>query len=166
MEEVWKDVPGYEGDYKISNLGNLKSFKHSKEKYRKFFLTSKGYYFCILSKNNKQKRFKIHQLVAMAFLNHTPCGMKLIIDHIDDDKLNNMVDNLRIITPYENHNKVKNNTKSSKYIGVSFEKQKNKWRARVYSGENKKHIGYFNTEEDAAKAYNDFVCYHLSSSRI
>jgi hypothetical protein len=156
MEEHWKNIPGYEGHYMISDLGNLKSLKYNKERLLKFLKNEKGYLYCFLSKENNQKKFKVHQLVSMAFLNHIPCGMKSIIDHIDDDKLNNKVDNLRIVTAYENHGRVKNGLASSKYRGVYFDKLRNKWRAQTSVKGLKRHIGYFNDELEASIAYESF----------
>jgi hypothetical protein len=70
--EIWKDVPNYDGFYQVSNLGNVKSFYKKNEKILKQGINRYGYKFVSLSKNNKQKTIKTHQLVAMAFLNHTP----------------------------------------------------------------------------------------------
>jgi hypothetical protein len=154
MEEHWKDIPGYEGHYMISDLGNVKSLKYNKERLLKNLKSEKGYLYCMLSKENNQKKFKIHQLVSMAFLNHIPCGMKAVIDHIDDDKLNNKVGNLRIVTAYENHRKVKNNSKTSKYFGIY--KQNNKWRVQILFKNKRIHIGLFKTEEQAKNAYDLF----------
>lgn len=101
MEEVWKDIKGYEGIYQVSNNGRIKSLErdknnHSKKqkveaKIRKNVL-SKGYYLCLLSKNGKNKMMRVHRLVAEAFI---PNPKKHpIINHIDGNKLNNCVDNL------------------------------------------------------------------------
>ena len=72
----------------------------------------------------------VHQLVAMAFLGHVPCGHKIVVDHINHDKLNNRLENLQLITNRENCSKdVKN--KSSKYTGVSWDKARNKWVSQI-----------------------------------
>ena len=114
--EIYKNVTGYEGIYQVSNLGNVKSLERKvigkldsirtlKEKVLKNNLNKKGYYLVGLMKDNKQATKKVHQLVAIAFLGHTPCGMKLVVDHIDNNPLNNRVDNLQIITQRENSTK-------------------------------------------------------------
>lgn len=105
MEE-WRDVLGYEGIYKISNLGNIKSIeristngKRLKEKFLYTHLIN-GYRVVSLYKCGKQKNCKIHRLVAEAFLpnpNKKPC-----VDHIDTNKENNTVENLRWVTYQEN----------------------------------------------------------------
>ena len=110
MIEEWKAVPNYEERYQISNFGRLKSLSyvkkgngksyfHTKERLLNPSLNKHGYLIFKLQLNKKCKTYKIHQLVAMAFLNFTPCGHEYYVDHIDRNKLNNSLDNLRIITP-------------------------------------------------------------------
>ena len=106
MKEIWKSVPGYEGLYKISSKGNLLSLRNNK-----LLHPSKehGYLKTSLRKDGKQRKFSIHQLIAMAFLGHTPCKSKLVVDHINEDKSDNRVENLQIITNKENVVKSINN---------------------------------------------------------
>lgn len=71
MFEIWRDVIGYEGIYQISSLGKVKSLgnnKNRKEKIMRLGVTEKGYLVVGLSKNGEIKKFKVHRLVAMAFL--------------------------------------------------------------------------------------------------
>ena len=102
--EIWKEIKDYEGIYQISNLGRVKSFKYGKEKLLKNIINSRGYYNVHLFKNNHREKKTLHQLVAFAFLNHTPCGMELVVNHKDLNKLNNRVENLEIVTQKENYN--------------------------------------------------------------
>lgn len=91
MEE-WRNIEGYEGDYQISNYGRVKSLKHNKERILKNQYDANDYYGVILSKNNKKKYFRIHRLVAEAFIlnpNNLP-----EVNHKDEDKHNNIVENL------------------------------------------------------------------------
>ena len=152
MEEIWKNVPNYDGMYQVSNLGRVKSFKKNKEK---ILINSKhhsGYLTNKLSKNNVSKSFMTHQLVAICFLNHSQKGMSLVIDHINNDKSNNKVENLQVITQRENS--YKNQGKySSKYKGVSWHKLANKWIAGIYIKGKKYNLGLFINEKEASDAY-------------
>ena len=102
--EIWKPVKNYEGLYEVSSFGRIKSINYGKEKIRKFAVREKGYFNLSLSKNCIVKNRNVHQLVAEAFLNHKPCGMTLVVNHIDFNKQNNNVSNLEIITNKENTN--------------------------------------------------------------
>ena len=152
MIEVWKDILGYEGLYKVSNLGNIKSLKFQKEKVLKLQTNTKGYFIVNLYKNKKMKSHQIHQLVAIAFLNHVPCKMELVINHINFDKKDNKVSNLEIVTNRENSNR-KHLKSTSKYTGVSFEKDRNKWVAQIKINGNRVLLGRFSNEIDASNAY-------------
>lgn len=156
MEEIWKDIPNYEGRYQVSNFGNVKSLNYHREKKEKLLkqVIGKDYYCVTLLKNGKQKTIKTHKLVAIAFLNHTPCGMKLVVNHKDFNKLNNHLDNLEIVTNRENSNKI-HIPHSSIYIGVTWHKPLNKWRAQIEINKVKKHLGYFTNELDAHNAYQN-----------
>ena len=106
--EIWKDIKGYEGLYQISNLGRIKSLPRSKrnfnintkqldtitipEKIRKPQLTKYGYYRIGLTKNHKQTYYSVHRLVAEAFILN-PDNLTQI-NHKDEVKTNNEVDNL------------------------------------------------------------------------
>ena len=106
MEEIWKDIPEYEGLYQVSNLGNIKSLEKSKgwckikEKTLKLRIDKDGYYRVILSKNSKPKMFLVHRLVAQAFIpnpNNLP-----EINHKNEIKTDNRVENLEWCTQLYN----------------------------------------------------------------
>jgi hypothetical protein len=116
MKEVWKDIEGYEGQYQVSNLGNVKSLnrfvyqldrsgKPSISNYKgrvlKFGHRKNGYLYIVLSKNNKQKKENIHRLVAKAFIPN-PLN-KPQVNHKDGNKKNNLIGNLEWNTMSENH---------------------------------------------------------------
>jgi len=93
--EVWRDIIGYEELYKVSNHGRIKSLNYNKtgkEKILKLFNDKNGYKIVTLSKNGKSKKYKVHRLVAEVFIpnpnNYT------IINHKDECKYNNCVENL------------------------------------------------------------------------
>jgi len=76
------------------------------------------------------------------------------IDHIDRDRLNNRIANLRLATRAQNNaNASVRKSSLSQIKGVSWDKQKGKWSARIKFGNRQTHIGYFSTKNDAATAY-------------
>lgn len=91
MEEIWKDKKDYEGHYQVSNLGRVKSIKFGKEIILKQHIRG-GYYSVVLSKNGILKIFKVHRLVAQAFIPN-PNNYKEV-NHKDENKLNNVASNL------------------------------------------------------------------------
>ena len=125
MEELWKSIEGYEGKYQVSNLGRVKSLSRMvvsrwgtkyqiKEKYLSAIQDKDGYLIVCLKKNGKGKNFKVHRLVAKAFVpgmtetrNH--------INHLDETRNNNRSDNLEWVTPKENNNYLNH----AKHISVS-----------------------------------------------
>ena len=105
MNEIWKDIEGYEGFYKISNFGRVKSLKRKdtkgrtvRERILKPCIVD-GYYSVTLYKDIR-KIFKIHRLIAMAFIPNIE--NKPFINHIDGNKKNNSIDNLEWVTNQEN----------------------------------------------------------------
>ena len=156
MEEIWKDITGYEGHYQVSNLGSVKSLKKGNEMIMKPGINSMNYKLVILSKNNKIEKFTIHQLVAIEFLGHQPNGNKSVIDHINGDTLNNTLENLRIVTQRENISLgYDKKSTSSKYRGVYWQKTSNKWLVKIYTNGKSKYLGFFDKEYDAANAYKE-----------
>lgn len=152
--EVWKAVPNYEGLYDVSDLGRVKSLKFGKERILKQTLgSSAGYYTVSLCKDRKQKTFQIHQLLAITFLGHMPDGHKIVTDHIDNDKTNNRLDNLQLISQRKNCSKDKKNG-ISKFTGVDWDKLSKKWRTRIRINGKEKYLGLFNTEEEARAEYD------------
>ena len=116
--EVWKNIPEFES-YQVSNLGNVKSLKYGKERMLKQSTNGVGYYQIGIYGNKKRIQKTVNQTMAIAFLSHKPCGHKIVVDHIDNNKLNNKLYNLQLITHRENISKDKKN-KTSKFIGVYF----------------------------------------------
>jgi len=149
--EIWKTIKEFE-DYEISNFGRVKSLKFGKEKILKQNIDSTKYYAVVLSNGILIKTIKIHVLVAIAFLNHIPCGMKFVINHKNFNKSDNRVENLEIVSGRENTNK-KHIKSTSKYVGVSWAKKRNKWTAQITINRKVINLGFFNNEYDAHLAY-------------
>lgn len=111
MKNEWRDISGYEGFYKVSAFGEIKSLKRRverkdgrvnlyKERVLKPYINNTGYYCVILSKNSVPKAFLIHRLVAESFLNNSES--KKFVNHIDGNKKNNDIRNLEWVTHIEN----------------------------------------------------------------
>lgn len=101
MEE-WKDIEGYNSTYQVSNLGNVRSLKFGKSKLLVLGLRGSGYLNVVLCKNGKRITHSVHRLVAEAFLpnpNNLPQ-----VNHKDENKQNNCVDNLEWCTAGYNIN--------------------------------------------------------------
>ena len=155
--EIWKNLEFTNNEYLIYSYGRVKSLKYNKEKILKIFHNAKGYEIIDLRYNNKRKSISIHQLVAIAFLNHKPNGMNLIVDHIDGNIKNNNVNNLQIISNGENVRKQKKRKLStSNYVGVSFCKLTNKWRSQIQINKQKKHLGLYESQLEAFNAYEKY----------
>lgn len=96
--EEWVDIKGYENIYQVSNLGRIKSLaregnnRTKKDRIMRQYVGKTGYRQVRLCKNNKTKLYKVHILIARAFIDN-PCNYP-IINHKDGDKLNNEISNL------------------------------------------------------------------------
>lgn len=112
MLEIWKDVVGYEGFYQVSNYGKIRSMdreitqKNGRKRFYKgeiksFAKDKDGYLIVCLNKEGKQKNHKVHRLVGESFI--VNYENKPLINHIDEDKSNNHVENLEWATHYENN---------------------------------------------------------------
>lgn len=111
-EEVWKDIPDYEGYYQASNLGRIRSLDRevadrsgvriANGKVLKSEMLQNDYLRVGLNKDGKTMRFLVHRLVWMAFNGTIPDGMQ--VNHIDECKTNNKLENLNLMTPKENTN--------------------------------------------------------------
>lgn len=155
MNEVWKDIKGYEKIYQVSNFGKVKrltfingNVKLQKERMSTPTNNGHGYLIVGLSKNGKRKNFYVHRLVAETFLdnlNNLPQ-----VNHKDGNKKNNRVDNLEWCTASENqiHSYKVLKTKYNLFgLNISREKQKKK----VSAYKNGKLFKTFNSISEAGR---------------
>lgn len=144
MEEFRK-ITGYE-NYSISNLGNVRN--DITLKILKVQNHNDGYKQISLCSNGHKKVYKVHRLVAKEFLQESQ--QRRLIDHIDGNKANNAVENLRYATHNENNfNTGLKISNKSGVKGVSWDKHRNKWCARIQLNKRGYHLGYFDSLEDA-----------------
>ena len=123
-EEVWKDVKGYEGYYQVSNLGNARSLDREvlnqgvvqpiKGRVLKAGIRN-GYKSVVFSLNGKVKNHSMHRLVAEAFIDNE--YNLPVVNHIDENKLNNAVENLEWCTQNENLKKSSTNRYKGRKVG-------------------------------------------------
>lgn len=105
MKEEWRYIKGYEGKYQISNLGRVKSLGNNKNKKEKILSNTPrkdGYLMVCLYKNGKGKPFTVHRLVALHFIDN-PNNYEEV-NHKDENKQNNSIDNLEWCTREYNNN--------------------------------------------------------------
>lgn len=108
-KEVWKDIKDYEGLYQISNFGRVKSLARTRKgrdnaivPVRELILKpnhdKNGYQYVSISKNAKAKSFKVHRLVAIAFVHNAHPDTLIVVDHLDNIKTHNIYTNLEWVT--------------------------------------------------------------------
>lgn len=155
MKEIFKEIDGYSG-YFVSNHGNVKSTKKGKEIELRKRRSKNGYVSILLyNKGQKPKTINIHQLVCMSFLNHKPDRYNSVIDHINNVRDDNRLQNLRITSARDNVTKEIINKKG--YCGVTFDKGSGKYMARIRKDNKSKYIGRYNTIEEAYCAYQNHL---------
>ena len=149
--EMWKQIEGYP-DYQVSSFGRVKRFyKNGNNKILKPGTNENGYCNIKLCKNGKPTNVSVHRLVANAFLKNAK-GKKCV-DHIDNNRKNNHIHNLRFATHQENQQNSKQSKRNtSGYKGVYWHQSSNKWLAYVTVNRKKFSIGYYNDIQEAVQA--------------
>jgi len=166
--EEFRDIPDYEGLYQVSDLGRVKTFNYKRtntKRILKLALGNHGYFTVGLYKNKKPKLWTVHQLVAIAFLNHKPCGYEWVINHKNFTETDNRLTNLEIVTARTNCNK-KHLESVSKYTGVTWDKKTKLWKCQIGIGDITKCLGYFNSEEEASEYYENAVIAIKNGTKI
>ena len=147
MEE-FRQIKNFE-NYEISNKGNV--INKITNKILKSHVDTSGYYIVKLSKNNMKKTFRLHRLIAIAFVDNPE--NKQCVDHINNNRIDNSIDNLRWATKQENSQNQKLSIKNtSGFKGVTFCKDRNKWMAFITIDGILINLGRYDTIEDAKEA--------------
>ena len=160
MKEFWKDIENFEGKYQVSNKGRIKSLARYvlcsngkilpvKEHILKSKVTTSGYLMVVLCKSNKRKFALIHRLVAQAFIPN-PDNLPEV-NHIDEDKTNNKVDNLEWCTSKYNSNYGKRNIKISSKL-----KYKSKYKVAQYDMQGNL-VNVFNNSREVVDIFGTHV---------
>ena len=151
VNEEWKSIDGFI-KYQVSNIGRVRNANTGR--FLKPSVNERGYNAVTLRVDNQKSTGMIHRLVAQEFLEK---GNGYQVDHINHNKLDNCVSNLRWVSNQQNAmNRSKSSSNaSSKYKGVCFNNQQNKWLASIKIHNISKYIGNFVNEKDAARAYNN-----------
>jgi hypothetical protein len=104
-EELWREIPGFNGHYEVSNLGRIRSWywrkgdkRQEEPRYNKCFVTNVGYIRCRLQRNRSGENYLVHRLVMLAFVGDS----ELTVNHKDGDKTNNQLDNLEYLAHRDN----------------------------------------------------------------
>lgn len=144
--ETFAPIEGYDDMYGISVYGNIISFKRGK--LLKLNKNTSGYYQVGLFKDGKRRIFRVHQLVAINFIDKNYLSKGLFVDHIDRNRVNNIVDNLRCVTPRENSSFIRGKVDK---LGVGY--SKNAFTCHIVVGGVSYNLGRFTNKEDAHKKY-------------
>lgn len=151
--EGFERIPISDRYYYINKLGDV--YRVSSSSIRKLApsIDGGGYYKIDMITSDGKKTVRIHQLMAITFLNHTPNGHSLVVDHINNNKLDNRLENLQIITNRENLSKDRVGT--SKYTGVYLHSREKVWIAKITYNGKQYYLGSFKCELKAHLAYQE-----------
>lgn len=161
MDEEWK-VTHISDKYQVSNFGqvmNVNTGTIQKPRIDKYGYKELKLYLG----NYKRKSIYVHQLVVGAFVDSNYRSKKLVIDHKDNNKLNNNLDNLQLVSHRFNISKSAVNFEN-KLTGVY--KQGNKYRADINLDGIKLYLGTYETPEKASSIYNEVLSHYENTGEI
>jgi len=159
MEEEWKLIDGYNGAYRVSNLGRVQTCKNGRwgktnrwRDMRGYMHTTTGYWFLRLRNHPfKGETKSLHRIIAEAFIPNP--FKKQMVNHIDGNRLNNDIKNLEWVSNRENvlHGyKIKN---PQKLMGAILDKRDGRYASTINVDGKSKYLGWFKSEYDAHVAY-------------
>ena len=166
MLEEWRDIPGFEGHYKVSNRGQVKTIGGIrkdkigrnytvKERIKTIYWPSNGYGQVSLGRTG---RYNVHVLVAMAFLGHKPNGHKVVVDHINNNPSDNRLENLQLITQSDNVFRGVDKTKtSSEFKGVYYDKRRDNFSVQKRIDGKLVYLGSYKDKKEANQVYKNFI---------
>ncbi len=153
-DEVFARIEGYDFDYAISNYGRILNI--NTKRFLKPGVRNDGYMQVGFVKNKKTVARLVHRLLGNAFLKND--SNRPLIDHIDRNKLNNSLSNLRWADYQVNSaNTTKRKNTTSKYKGINYDKARNKWRCQICINYQRIFLGRFDTENEAVLFVNDYI---------
>ena len=159
QDEIWRPVVGYEGLYEVSNMGRIRSVSRTDDanhyrpsKILSPYKNTTGYRTVNLCGKLLSKNKSLHTIVAEAFLGPRP--EKLVVDHIDNNPLNNRLDNLQYISQRLNSSK---DRKRKHNLPTGVCKRGARYLAVIQVCGNRKRLGSFSNPEEAGDAYKTFV---------
>jgi len=161
LEIIWKDIPFYEGKYKISNEGEIYNLHINA--FSKTSLDKDGYRIITLNKEGKSDYKRVARLVMAAFHGESD----LQVDHINTIKDDDRLVNLRYVTARENSQYRTENKKGT--VGAKYCKRVNKWISAIWIGKSFYYLGLYQTKEEAISVYNkavfDWINYKIKPSK-
>lgn len=137
--------------YKDGKIERWKTYSDSsKDKWKiaKQFIHTLGYKYINLRYDGKDKKYYVHRVVAFVYLVFDINDLKIEIDHIDRNRSHNNINNLRLSDHYAN-------AQNTKCRGYFWDKQCQKWRAKIRVNHKTMNLGFFINEDDAHQAYLD-----------
>lgn len=161
LTEQWKDIPNYEGLYKASDLGRIKSLERYKKNWSKLQLVKERilkqcnctYLSLELNKESVPNTVDVHVVVGITFLGHVPCRGRKVVDHKNNNKKDNRLCNLQIITRRKNSSKDKN--PASGHTRIS--KVKDKYSVSISVNCKTIYLGLFPTLKEAKNIYRKAI---------
>ena len=156
VPEIWLPVEGHP----TLEVSNYSKIRRVEDKYVLGERVDGGYYKVRVRYQDRVVNLRVHRVLAKAFIQN-PDNLP-VIDHIDGDRLNNALSNLRWCTVAQNNqNSRKRKQNKSGFKGVSWHKQVRKWQASIKVNRKSHYLGYFTRLEDAALAYNRAAIAHF-----